>query len=348
MNRLLALLLQLPFAAAAQKSNSDFDSRSYPSINQIRYVVYSLEYREGKKKLENFIRANNFTVTNQSETKTSHQYEFLIKETDIPRTDSICNSLGYVSAKKLNSYNNESKLAETQLELERLEREKKEYEIMLQRIDSVKSNRYYEHWEKIRAIDKEIYNAKKRIGQLQAVNKVYTVEVNLNDEQTSPSSNKVNFVHMPGAEYVYFLTQNPKPDVSHEVYQGVFMKYLFTRGKSYCSLGALKAMNADANDSLAYDEHFMFIFGQDWYSRHLGRGNNKFLNMYIGYQTGFSISYNDFIAKGIPFVSPSSGVELFKNKFILVDTNVSYWLPLNEENRFTRGWRFGGSFNFTF
>lgn len=332
----------------SQKYSNENDSKYYPSANELKYTIYSVEYKEGKKKIDAFLKKNNFIITNQNETKNSHHYEFKVHEKEINMIDSFCYTLGYVSNKNLNSYNNETKLSETKLELERLENKKTEYEKMLVRIDSVKSDKYYQHWEKIREIEAEIYNARKKISQFESIKNVYSVLIDMNDEQSSPTSSKVNFVHMPGAEYVYLFTENPKQGISYASYQGVYLKYLFTKGKSYFSLGALKADNPSKTDSLAYDEIFSFVFGQDWYSRHLGRGTNKFLNLYIGYQAGYSLGYNSVITKGIPFVSPSTGIELFKNKYFLIDTNVNYYLPVAEENRNMRGWRFGGSINFTF
>lgn len=346
---LLLLVTAAAFSAQAQKYSAyDKDDKYFAAANELKYTIYSVEYKEGKKKIDAFIKARNFTIINQNETKNSHHYEFKALENEVAAIDSFCNTLGYISSKNLNSYNNESKLTETKLELERLQNKKQEYEKMLLRIDSVKSDKFYSHWEKIREIDTDIYNAKKKIGQLESVRKVYTVAINMNDEQSSPTSSKVNFVHMPGAEYVYLFTENPKPGISYATYQGIFLKYLFTKGKSYFSLGALKAAEGSKSDSLAYDEMFTFIFGQDWYSRNFGRGNNKFFNLYIGYQAGYSIAYNDKTSRGIPFVSPATGIELFKNKYFLIDSNVNYYLPISEENRHMRGWRIGGSLNFTF
>lgn len=336
------------FASVDGSGGGEERDHYYLSANILRYTIYSIEYKEGKKKIDDYIKQRGFTILNQNETKNSHHFEFRVTDTDVAALDSFCNTLGYISSKNLNSNNNEFKLKETQLELERLETKKIEYEKMLIRIDSVKSERYYLHWEKIREIETEIFEAKKKMSQLTSLKNVYTVSISLNDEQSSPTSSKVNFVHMPGAEYVYFITENPAPGISAGSYEGVYLKYLFTRGKSYFSLGALKAKDLPAEDSLAYSEIFSFVFGQDWYSRHLGRGNNKFMNLYIGYQTGVSIAYNNVTSKTFMFASPGMGIELFKNKYFLIDTNVNYYLPLDELNRNIRGWRAGASLNFTF
>lgn len=349
MKKIFLLLQAIYFIPLqAQKYSNENEDRNYPSTNQLRYTIYSVEYKEGKTKIDNYIMNNHFFVVNQNETKDSHHYEFRVADYEIAKIDSFCNTLGYISSKNVNSYNNGGKLNETQLELERLETKKKEYEKMLARIDSVKSERYYQHWEKIREIDLEIYNARKRINQLQSVQNLYSVTIDLNDEQSSPTNSKINYVHMPGAEYAYLFTETPTPGISNAAYQGLFLKYLFTKGKSYFSLGALKAVNPSKADTAAYDELFCFSFGQDWYSRNFGRGSRKFLNLYIGYQGGYALSYSNRKAINTPFVSPGAGLEIFKNKYILFDTGVHYYLPLTANNRYTRGIRVSTSLNFNF
>jgi len=347
-NKLLIFFISNCFFLVSQKYSSYQDDKYFPTANELKFTIYSVEYKEGKKKIEEFIRKNNFTITNQNETKYSHHYEFTVRSAESAAIDSFCNTLGYVSNKDLNSYNNESRLLEAKLELERLNNKKAEYEKMLIRIDSVKSDKYYQHWEKIREIDTEIYNTRKKVNQLEVVRNIYAVSINMNDEQTSPGSSAINFVHMPGAEYVYLITENPKAGMSYSAYQGIFLKYLFTKGKSYVSLGALKAIEPVKTDTTSFDEMFFFTFGQDWYSRYLGRGTNKFFNLYIGYQVGFFIADNKHKIRGIPYASPSTGIELFKNKYFLIDANFNYFLPISEENRNMRGWRLGGSINFTF
>lgn len=334
--------------AFSQKGYTNRLTEDFPSSNVLKYQIYSAEYNEGKQRIIEFMQKNKLSITNQNETKNSHYFEFTINDKMVQSLDSFCNTLGYISSKNLYSYNNEIKLAETRLELERLETKKEDYEKMQNKIDSVGSNRYYQHWEKTREIDSEIFSTKKKITQLESVKNLYTVSIDLNDEQSSPSNSKVNFVHMPGLEYVSLFTENPKTGVSYASYQGVFLKYLFTKGKSYFSLGALKANPSLKRDSLAFSEIFVFTFGQDWYSRHLGRGTNKFLNLYIGYQTGYSIAYNNNKSVGLPFACPETGIELFKNKYLLIDVNVNYFLPISNLNRDMRAWRAGTSINFTF
>ncbi|HEY4800145.1 MAG TPA: hypothetical protein VII99_13780 [Bacteroidia bacterium] len=316
--------------------------------NEFEFNIYSVEYKDAKMKMDNFIQKNKFEIVKQEETKFSHYYEIDANTSKLSAIDSFVQTLGYISSKELKSFNNQAKLEETKLELEHLNTKKKEYEKMLQRMDSVKSDKYYQHWEKIRDIESEIYSTKKQIKELESVSDVCRVKIRINDDQTSPTNSAVSFVHMPGAEYSYLFIENPKSGISYDNYQGVNLKYLFTKGKSYFSLGALKAMNASGKDSTSYNELFNFAFGQDWYSRFLGRGTRKFFNLYVGYQVGVSLAHNLKYTQTIPFASPSTGIELFKNKYFLIDSNVHYYLPVSNENQNLRGWRVSASINFVF
>lgn len=342
------LLFAVLFSQTVFGQNPSGDDIKYVMPNELTYYIYTGDYQAGKAKMAEYIKNNGLVLRNQNEVNNTYHYKFYAAKSDLEGIDFLCNSLGYVSNKKMSSVNDENRLVELKLELERRESKKKEYEIMLSRIDSVKSALYYAHWEKIRAIDYEIYQSKKLIQQLEQIGDKYEVSITLNDEQSTPSNSKVDFIHMPGAEYVYFLTENPKEGLSYAAYQGVYLKYMFTSGKSYFSLGALKAVDKKAADTTSFDEIFTFTFGQDWYSRYLGRGKNKFMNLYIGYQAGVSLAYNSQDITWLPYVSPATGLELFKNKYLLFDVNVNYYLPISDLNRNLRGFRFGGSFNFSF
>ena len=159
---------------------------------------------------------------------------------------------------------------------------------------------------------------------------------------------------MPGVEYSYYRVEQPKDTVTSPVYQGVFLKYVFTRGKSFATLGAYKstakpsnAADTLANSPSAYSEFFAFGFGQDFYSKHLGRGNRKFLNLYTGYTIGGMLLSNDLKNKFSTYVAPSIGLELFKNKYVLIDTKLNYMVPF-KDTRHVRGLAFNASFNFVF
>ena len=152
---------------------------------------------------------------------------------------------------------------------------------------------------------------------------------------------------MPGAEYSLLKIASPTLGVSNNLYQGYFMKYLFTKGKSYASLGAYTPITKNHADSTQFSELFILSFGQDFYSRHLGRGSRKFFNLYTGYQLGGILASSEKSKNTLFYIAPSIGIELFKNKNILIDSKVNYFLPL-EYNHELRGVSYNLSFNFVF
>ena len=175
----------------------------------------------------------------------------------------------------------------------------------------------------------------------------YSVSLTLSDEVTSPESTGISFVNMPGAEYSFLDIEAPAAGTSAEFYHGYFLKYLFTKGKSYGSIGLYKNESIGRTDSVAYSEMFILAFGQDFYSRHFGRGDRRYLNLYSGYQVGGILATGEVSTKYLPYLAPSVGVEIFKNKYILFDTKVSYFVPVTD-SRNMRGISYSAAFNFVF
>lgn len=173
------------------------------------------------------------------------------------------------------------------------------------------------------------------------------IDITFEVESTTPEHTRISFVNMPGFEYSQLFTENPTTGTSFEIYDGYSLKYLFTRGKSYCGISVYKAQDK-GSDTAAISEIFLFTFGQDFYSRYLGRGSRKFLNLYTGYNVGASIFSGDSRdTKTSLYVMPSVGLELFKNKYILLDAKVSYFVPFRS-TREMRGLNASVSFNFVF
>ncbi len=210
-------------------------------------------------------------------------------------------------------------------------------EIRLERFQSMND----EDEQKIREYENEIQELDKKITTV-------WLDVALMRELTTPNQNqKIKFVNMPGFEYSVFTPENAKAGISADYYNGYMLKYLFTKGKSYITLGAFKAVNVPQNDTLMYSDIFNFSFGQDFYSRHLGRGGRKFLNLYSGYHVGFMACTGEKSSLNTVYVSPAVGLELYKNNFMLLDTKMTYILPFTE-NLNMRGLQFAASLNFVF
>ncbi|MBQ3689208.1 MAG: hypothetical protein II937_04995 [Bacteroidales bacterium] len=187
------------------------------------------------------------------------------------------------------------------------------------------------------------------IRELSSKNGTVVLKITLMREQTTPNTSmKIRFVNMPGFEYSVFVPENSQEGISAEYYNGYMLKYLFTRGKSYITIGAFKASEVPPNDSLMYSDIFNFSFGQDFYSRYLGRGGRKFLNLYSGYNIGLLTYKGKASSHRNIYISPAIGIELFKNNFMLLDTKMTYILPFSENNLNLRGLQFAAALNFVF
>lgn len=186
------------------------------------------------------------------------------------------------------------------------------------------------------------------IRELDSKNGTVVLDIKLMRELTTPSASmKIRFVNMPGFEFSVFMPENPKEGIAADLYYGYMLKYLFTRGKSYITVGAFKADEVPQNDTLMYSDIFNFSFGQDFYSRHLGRGGRKFLNLYSGYNIGYLMYSGKKSSLKNFYVSPAIGIELFKNNFMLIDTKMTYMLPFTD-NLYLRGFQFAAAINFVF
>ena len=195
---------------------------------------------------------------------------------------------------------------------------------------------------KIRGYENDIRELNAKIGTV-------VLNITMKREPTTPNTTmKVRFVNMPGFEYSIFKPENPKEGISAECYNGYMLKYLFTKGKSYITVGAFKAQDVPPTDTLMYSDIFNFSFGQDFYSRHLGHGGRKFLNLYSGYNVGYLKYSGKKNSQKSLYISPAVGIELYKNNFMLFDTKVSYILPFSDNNLNLRGLQYAVSLNFVF
>lgn len=174
-----------------------------------------------------------------------------------------------------------------------------------------------------------------------------TLKLDIMRDETTPRQTKVHFVNMPGFEYDFLMVGNPKPGFSAKYYNGYNLKYLFTKGKTFVNLGVYKAMDVAKTDSTTLTDAFNIAFGQDFYSRHFGRGSRKCFNFYSGYNVGFMAYRGETTSTKTFYVSPTVGVELFKNRFLLWDLRGSYYLPF-KHNYDLRGWQISSNINIAF
>jgi hypothetical protein len=334
---------------------SQSDDREYYSANK-DVSIYTSEFQKGKTSISNYILKYNADVLSENLSRYDYRVDFSIDQKAILTLDSLVQMLGYVTRSNQTNNNNKLKIKNLQNQIE-------DYQIQINRIkersrrDSTAQQRNSTE-STINYNEDKIKEANRKLSQINENQSKVFVSINLNDELSVPSGNsKITWAKMPGVAYNYLMVENPKAGMSDNSYAGMNLKYIFTKGKSFFQIGVLKSQNigdVQQYDSLlspnTINEFFTVEFGQDFYTKHFGRGNRKFLNLYSGYTFGGMIpnKRNDDNLGFIPLLNLSIGVEIIKTKHILLDARGSYFLPLDGINRNTRGILLGTSFNFVF
>lgn len=356
-----------------------YNNNRYAATKEIK--LYCLKYNQSLLKTNELVKRPEYKLLKQNATTYEASFELEIPLNQLLSIDSLFNPLGVVTFSNVESLNLELEIEKVTriIELKKKELFKVETQINDERIayDLTKTDSNLNSQIKREAltnIQRNIERLKDNINTLEnyideqtallnSLNKgknTAKLFVTLYDEITMPDGRrqKISWVNMPGVSYSYLAVENPKFGTTHGAYAGMNLKYMFTRGKSYVELGVLKPLNPyNAEDLIrnpalasVKNEYFNIQFGQDFYTKHFGRGRRKFLNLYSGYTVGLSIpnQYNDAKLKSLPMSSLSIGVELFKSKHVLLDTRAAYYLPLSIENRNSRGILYNTSLNFVF
>jgi hypothetical protein len=318
---------------------------SYVTIEVETYVT-CINFTSSRTVVSDFLFSNMIKIQSQQEDRSSMVVQFSLSEEQYRLFNDMIPTLGFVSSNNVNTTNNAQRVSELQLEIKYQNDKKESYEKILGQTEA-NSEQYYSYWNDLQQIKSEIFNLEKELLPYGRNTNMYKVLLNVREEITTPDHSRVAFVNMPGFEYSFLSVDVPKSGVSSASYQGYFLKYLFTKGKSFANIGVMKSDGNHSNDSTMFKDLFVFGFGQDFYSRHFGRGERRFLNLYSGYTVGGIIANSDTKKNTIFYVAPSVGIELIKTKYILLDTKVSYFVP-TAFNHNLRGLSYSCAFNFVF
>lgn len=332
----LMMLMLLAFSASAQ--NAEFSKN-------LKVSVYTSFFLDAKQKLNTLVQENATVIISQNESATNINVQFFTTEAGFTRMQTEVNSLGFISSKNISTTNLGDELKQHKLHKEYLTARLANYQAELKSMPT-KDDKYYSFWDEIRSLESQIYDVNLQIAAY-AESNLYRVDIDIQDETIDLTSNEVSWVNMPGVSADFLMIENPLNGISAEQYMGYHIKYLFTRGKSFATIGAMKKFSTETTNADTYNELFMISFGQDFYSRYFGRGKNKFLNLYTGYSLGGLFATSSQRKAGIFYLNPHFGIELFKNKYILIDNKVGYFVP-TRYNRNLRGIHYNISFNFVF
>ena len=314
-------------------------------LTNVDITVYSSHFKQSKEMLNNFMKKSNVQIIRMNEAKTGVTAEFNFENKYRPELDSLINNLGYVTFNNVTTTSSEDQFEKSQTEIKYLNEKKETYEKEIESM-TVKNDKYYSYWD-------EIQNANKRLFEIQSEltsysdKKVTTVIINLYDDAVDMTENDIAWVNMPGVSVEFLSIETPLSSVSASQYMGYSLKYLVTKGKSFFTLGNLKEYSSEPQDSSRFTEFFHTGVGQDFYTKHFGRGKRTWFNLYTGYNAGAIFATADLRNTMLPYIKPYLGVELFKNKYILIDNKIGYFVPF-KYNRNMRGVEYSFSFNFVF
>ena len=326
-------------------SISSVFSQNTVLLKNVDIIIYTPFYKESTEKLNNFIEQKNPIIISQSDTKRTLDIEFYLEKDDYQSLDSLFPELGYVSSKEITTSNYNEEIEEINFKLKYLIKEKLAYEEEIKNMTK-KDDRYYTYWENIRTIEHEIFELQSEVNEYEKEN-YFKINISIYDESIDMTDKKINWVNMPGVSYEMLFIESPVSNLSASQYMGFSLKYMFTKGKSYANIGAMKEFSPEIADTSRYKELFLFGFGQDFYSKYFGRGKNMFFNLYTGYNIGGAFATGESSIKTMFYLTPFFGIELFKNKYFLIDNRIGYFIPF-AHNRNLRGIMYSASFNFVF
>lgn len=298
-----------------------------------------------KSELETFFLQNKIVPDLLNETNYQFTSLFVLKENSYLSFLDLSKNWGAINFKKVESINYTEKLNMVTIEIDRLLVEKEEYTNLLNQVD-VKSENHVKYWEKLEDIKVNLRKQIKLKEEFEGSNKKFKVKLTVKEENILTNEPNFSFVNMPGIQYSYFVPSGDLNGFYPSNMTGYSIKYLMNRRKTYLEIGLFKSNQS--NEDLNFDELYKFGIGQDFYSSHLGRGTRQFLNLYSGFNLGAFILTGGNEKNMISwYCSPSIGLELYKNKYLLLDSKAGYFLPF-KENRNLRGFLVELSFNVVF
>lgn len=310
---------------------------------------------------------NDVIIANKEINKIINEYNLLIEKGDVNNTKKICEyslyvkydlldeivsrieQIGIIELKKIDSINYITLISNNDFDLKYLLEQKEFYHNELSLIDK-KNDSYKDFFNKERDIDKQIYEKTKEKVNYEKNVSFSKIQLRVYEKTIQDLDSKddfINFINMPGFESKYFrLEQQDQNEINNE-YLGGSLRYMFTKGRSYFSIGIMKPL--DINNNKSINDIVIYSIGKDFYPRYLGQGKNTFFNPFSGFEIGGMVLTSDESIKHMFTLEPHIGIELFKNKYFIIDTRVSYLFPLDQKKIKTlRGLTHNLSINFVF
>ncbi len=342
----LALVCALSVSAFAAETPVSFLRNS-----EMRLLVNDVIV--GNRDLNRIIGQYGITIekSNIDNTKKRSEYTLYVPQPKLDEVVAKIEQLGIIELKKIESVNYGSVMSASAYDLEYLTAQKEFYRRELEKNDT-KSDTYKEFFNKERDLDRQIYEKNKEIGKTNSNVSYSVIELSMFEKSAQDLDSRddfSDFINMPGFETKYFRLENRGQDGISDQYIGGSLRYMFTKGRSYVLIGVMKPLNDPAASGAAVDDIVSYGFGKDFYPRYLGQGKNTFFNPFSGFEIGGMVLTADDSIDHMFTLEPHIGIELFKNKYFIIDTRVSYLFPLDQEKiKEFRGLTANISINFVF
>lgn len=317
-----------------------FSQHKASNSNLVDIMTNNLNQTEAKVK--KYVADNKLKLSKYNRSEYHLEIQLFADSTAADKLITEYKTWGYVSSENLVKATYQSDIDKLNDEIDQLKKEKATYQSMAKYSDSTaKSSLVY--IEKTVELDKAIYQSETKLKELTNSNHITYIQIKIREEKNTTMEYSSSWVNMPGLEYSALWIEQPKAGKTPEMMQGISLKYMFNTGKSYGILGLYK----NFGEKTEADQMFTLAFGQDFYSRRMGRGQRKFFNLYTSLNGGFYVLSGTDQRSSSWFINPYLGLEIFKNKYFLIDNKVGYFLPYRD-NRNMRGLLYNVSFNFVF
>ena len=241
--------------------------------------------------------------------------------------------LGSTELKKIETLNHAATIKQFRFDLAYLTEQKKLFRHDLE-INDPTGSVYKELFNRERELDKQIYEKNRELMILEEEIDRSTITLDFHEKSAQDLESRdgfTDFINMPGFETKFFNLENPGSQGMSDRYLGGSLRYMFTKGRSYFLIGILKPLDGTGGGQDLINDIVIYGIGKDFYPRYFGQGRNTFLNPFSGFEAGGMVLTSDSGIDHIFTVEPHIGVELFKNKYVIIDARIGYLFPLDEE-----------------
>lgn len=345
MRKLTALFLCLAVSAAAGAQNLELKKNAGINVIVNNIVMANNEMEKIIVKYDLVI--NNANINNSARTG---DYELFASDENLFAVIAAIENLGLTDLKEIKSINFTATLESNKFDLDHFRNQKEIYGRELSSVDK-NAESYNELFAKERDLDERIYGKEKEIRDLTTQTRYSVLSVKLSERKIQDLDSRDDFgvfINMPGAETKLFVLENSDDPSLSSAYVGGSLRYMFTKGRAYALIGVMKPIEKGGDDD-AVNDIVTYSFGKDFYPRYFGQGRNTFSNPFSGLEIGGLILTSKNDIQHMAFLEPHIGVEIFKNKYVIIDTRIGYVFPLDEEFiKSRRGFTQNFSINFVF